>query len=309
MSVRILVTPRSLTDDADAARAVLAPLRERGWEVVTAPAGRVPTNAELHGLVVGVDGWLAGVEHIGPDVLDRADRLRVISRNGVGADGVDLDAAASRGVEVLLARGANSRGVAELAVALVLASLRGLPAAHAALHDGRWERTLGREVADLTVGVVGLGAIGRLVAAITGAMGATVIGSDPFVDPATAPVPVVPLDELFARSDVVSLHTPPAADGRPVVDAALLASMPADGVLVNTARASLVDDAAVLVALESGALRGYAVDAFDTEPPEPTPLLRHPRTITTPHLGGYTDASTRRAASAAVANLVASLER
>lgn len=306
--MRILVTPRSMTRDDVAEVPELAPIRDRGWEIVTGPAGRLPTADELAELVVGVDGWVAGVERIDRAVLDRADRLRTISRNGVGADAVDVAAAREHGIEVLLARGANAQGVAELAVTLALAALRGLPAANASMHEGRWERTLGREMPDLTVGVVGLGAIGRIVARVLGAMGARVVGADPFVDVAALDgVDAVEIDELFRVADVVSLHTPPPADGSPLVDAALLATMRDASVLVNTARSALVDDDAVVAALESGHLLAYAVDAFDTEPPKLTALLRHPRTIMTPHLGGYTDASTRRASSQAVENLVASL--
>jgi len=303
--VRVLVTPRSMTRTPPAELPELAPLVERGWEIVAGPAGQLPDEDQLCALVPGIDGWIAGVERISARVLEHADALRVISRNGVGADAVDMNAAARQGIEVVLARGANSQGVAELAVAHVLNALRDLGGANAAMHEGRWERRLGREVPDLRIGVLGFGAIGRIVARTFAAMGADVVAHDPFV--AVEGVRSGSAEDVFADADVVSLHVPPAADGTPVVDAARLARMRSGGILVNTARAALVDQEAVLAALETGALDAYAVDAFDQEPPVLTPLLRHPRTVMTPHLGGYTAASTRRASELAVTNLVDSL--
>ncbi|MBN9158443.1 MULTISPECIES: phosphoglycerate dehydrogenase [unclassified Microbacterium] len=305
--MRILVTPRSMTASGLDDAADLAPLRERGWELVSGPAGRLPNVEELIELVPGIDGWLCGVEQVPATVLDAADRLRVISRNGVGAENLDLDSARAHGVAVELARGANSRGVAELSVALMLSALRDIPAADRALHDGRWARSLGRELADRTVGIVGFGAIGRLVARIVLAFGANVLAYDPFATIDMAGVDGVELDDLFAECDVITLHAPPRADGRPLVDATLLGSLRPQTVLVNTARSALVDPEAVLAALEDGALRAYAVDAFDQEPPVLDALLSHPRVILTPHVGGYTDASVRRATEQAVTNLITAL--
>jgi D-3-phosphoglycerate dehydrogenase len=307
--VRILVTPRSLTAAGLDSVPELEPLRAAGYELVAGPAGRTPSEGELLELVPAVTGWLAGVEPVSARVLEAARELRVISRNGVGADAVDLHAAEACGIQVLLARGANARGVAELALLLTLAALRSLPQSHSALKDGRWERTLGREMPDVTLGVVGFGAVGRLVAGMAAGMGAAVLASDPFT-----PIPAdlatsVTLDELFSRSDVVSLHSPPPEDGRPLVAERLLGRMPRGATLINTARSALVDDAAVLTALDTGALSAYAVDAFASEPPELTPLLQHHRTILSPHLGGYTDASVRRATQQAVANLLDNLGR
>jgi D-3-phosphoglycerate dehydrogenase len=306
---RVLVTPRSLTQAGLAAVAELEPLRTAGFELVTGPAGRLPTEAELLELVPGCVGWLAGVEKIGADVLAAATELRVISRNGTGVDAVDLAAARRLGVRVERAVGANARGVAELTLALVLAALRQLPWSAATVRAGGWRRWPGREVAECRVGVVGLGAVGAVVAELCVAWGADVLACDPAVAPAAgSPVRAVELDELLASSDVVTLHAPPPPGGRPLLDAARLGTLPAGAVLVNTSRAALVDDDAVLAALCSGALSAYAVDAFETEPPELTDLLRHERVIATPHLGGYTGESVRRSTEQAVRNLLTVLE-
>jgi D-3-phosphoglycerate dehydrogenase len=138
-------------------------------------------------------------------------------------------------------------------------------------------------------------------------LGSRVVGYDPYVP--DADVRMMQLDDLLGASDVISLHCPPSPDGRPLLDAEQLGRVAPGAVLVNTARSALVDDDAVLAALDSGALSAYAVDAFDEEPPKLTALLRHPRVIATPHLGGYTEASVRRATAQAVENLLRVLDQ
>jgi D-3-phosphoglycerate dehydrogenase / 2-oxoglutarate reductase len=305
---RILVTPRSLTETGLDHVPELKLLRASGYQLVAGPAGRVPTEEELLDLVPGCVGWLAGVEQIGVRVLEAAKDLRVISRNGVGTDAIDLEAAERAGVRVERAAGANAQGVAELTLALALTALRHVPWSAAALRAGGWRRWQGRELQDCIVGVVGLGAIGGRVAGLFDGLASRVVAYDPFA-PAEqiARIRRVDLDELLASSDVVSLHAPPPADGRPLLDAAWMAVMGRGAVLVNTARSALVDDDAVLAALEDGRLSAYAVDAFDSEPPELTPLLQHERVLATPHIGGYTTGSVRRATTLAVENLLAVL--
>jgi D-3-phosphoglycerate dehydrogenase len=302
---RVLVTPRSLTTPGLGSVPELAPLRDAGYELLSPAPGRIPAAHELAGLLPGVVGWLAGVEPITAAVLGAAPDLRVISRNGTGTDAIDLPAAEAAGVAVLRAPAANAQGVAELAVTLALSALRGVPWSAAGVQEGRWERWRGRELADVRVGVLGLGAVGERVARLFTALGSAVTGADPVAAPAG--VRRVGLDELVATSDVLTLHAPAPADGRPVLTGDLLATAPAGAVLVNTARASLVDDDAVLAALRSGRLSAYGVDAFPTEPPVLGPLLRHPRVLATPHIGGYTDASVRRATRCAVDNLLQAL--
>lgn len=303
--MRILVTPRSMTTAGLETVGELTPLIDAGYELVSSPPGRLPTEDELVSILPGVVGYLAGVEAISSRAIGAARDLRVISRNGVGADAVDIAAAEAAGIAIRLARGANSRGVAELALTLTLACLRDVPRSDQAMHAGKWARTLGREMPDTTMGIVGYGAIGRLVGGFAEAMGSRVIAFDPYAE--IDPQLTVSLEQLFAQADVISLHSPPSADGSALVTAELLGSVRPGVILVNTARSALVDDDAVLAALESGQLAAYAVDAFDSEPPTLTPLLRHPRTVLTPHLGGFTGASTRRATEQAVSNLLAEL--
>jgi D-3-phosphoglycerate dehydrogenase len=304
--VRILITPRSLTAVGLENVRELDHLRALGHELVAGPAGRLPTEAELIFLVAGVDAWLAGVEPISAQVLEAASSLKIISRNGVGADAIDLAAATSHDIEIVLARGANSRGVAELTILLALAALRDLPRANTDMKQGTWLRGLGREMPDITLGLIGFGAIGRLVAQLASAFGTTVLAHDAYTEVSSNAVSAT-LREVFERSDVVSLHSPPAADGTPLVTAEVLGWMKPGSILINTARSTLVDDTAVLDALSREHLAAYAVDAFDSEPPVLNELHRHPNTILTPHIGGFTAASTRRATELAVTNLLTRL--
>ncbi|HVT68907.1 MAG TPA: NAD(P)-dependent oxidoreductase, partial [Trebonia sp.] len=254
MTGRILVTPRSLTEPGAAAAAVLQPLRDRGFELVFGPPGRVPTEAELAELLPGCEGYLAGVETISADVLRHAGALRVIARNGAGVDNVDLAAARRQNIAVERAPGANAQAVAELALALMLCGLRQIPASHTALREGRWVRVLGREAAGLTLGIVGFGAVGRRLAAATAGLRMRVRYHDvaPVEVAGLSPVPgPADLTALLAGSDVVSLHVPATSDGRPLLGAREIAGLRPGAVVVNTARASLVDEPAMAAALDA----------------------------------------------------------
>jgi len=208
---------------------------------------------------------------------------------------------------VVTARGSNARGVAELALALAFMGLRSLVPASLSVANGGWDRTTGREAQGRTIGIVGYGAIGRTLGELARSVGMTVLADDPYVgDVDETDIRVVGLDELLGSSDVVSLHVP-ATHGPPLIGAEQLAKMTTGAVLVNTARSNLVDDQAVLDALKTCHLATYAVDAFDTEPPTMTELIRHPKVIATPHLGAATQESLERASQTAVTNLIEAL--
>jgi len=303
----ILVTPRSLTKDGDPE---LNRLRDAGYEVVMCTPGKSPGEEELIGLLPGCIGWLAGVEKITDQVLARATDLRAISRNGTGVDSIDLAACKRRGISVLRAEGANARGVAELTLALMLSLLRSIPWGDAKMKAGGWERKQGAELEGRTLGVIGTGRIGRLVIRFALALDMKVVGYDAYPDSGYAPTgfSYTSLDEVLARADIVTLHCPHSPGEKPLIDRRALALMKKDARLINTARAGLVEDAAVLEALNGGKLGGYAVDAYDKEPPDASPLLAHERVISTAHIGAYTAESVSKATRAAVDNLLAALK-
>jgi D-3-phosphoglycerate dehydrogenase len=304
---RVLVTPRSFTR---AGHPALDRLVAEGYELVMASPGCQPTQDELLGLLPGCVGYIAGVEPVGGDLLRAAPGLRAISRNGTGTDNIDLAAASALGIQVLRAAGTNARSVAELAWGLVLALARSIPASDAALKRGVWQRHSGIELEGRRLGIAGCGTVGRLVARFGLAFGMEVSAFDPFPDErfsAGEGFRFDPsLDSVIATSDVLSLHCPPSADG-PLITGTRLASMPDGALLVNTARAELIDDGDLLRALESGRLGGYATDVFRTEPPGDEALFRHPKVVLSPHVGGYTMESIDRVVEVTVDQLLGAL--
>lgn len=303
---RILITPRSLTASPPPA---LDRLSDAGYRLIKATPGQMPDEDDLIRLLPGCVGWLAGVEKVSARAIAAADRLRAISRNGVGLDNLPLEALAARGVRVTRAEGANAIGVAELTIGLMLAAAREIPSTDAGIKAAGWPRRLGREIHGATVGIVGCGTIGGTVARIAAALGASILAYDP-----TRPDPGLPAgrfrwagkDELLGLADFVTLHCPPLAD-RALIDARALSAMRPGAILVNTARAALVDEAAVIEALDRQVLAGYATDVLREEPPETLALAGHPKVIATSHIGGYTVQSVERATEIAVTNLLDAL--
>jgi D-3-phosphoglycerate dehydrogenase / 2-oxoglutarate reductase len=306
---RILVTPRSVTRYGG--HPSLEPLREKGHEVIFSTAGRQPGEEELLDLLPGCAGYLAGVEPITRRVLEAAKELKVISRNGTGVDSIDLAAAEELGIRVERAAGANARGVAELALGHILALARGIPENDAALKAGRWEREKGIEVKGRSLGIIGCGVIGRMLTEMARGIGMRVIAFDVVEDPGFRPAEsfrYAPLEEVIANSDFISLHCPPPPDNRPLLDSAAFEKMREGVYIINTARAGLIDDAALQDALESGRVAGVAIDVFEEEPPADMTPLNDARIIASPHVGGFTEESVQRAMEAAVANMLAVLD-
>ncbi|XXK30035.1 NAD(P)-dependent oxidoreductase [Rhodobacteraceae bacterium nBUS_24] len=294
MTGRILITPRSLSKGDHPG---LAPLTEAGYELVFPSPGTTPTEADLLAAVPGCVGWLAGVEPVSEAVIRAADALRVISRNGTGIDNLPMQAVKAQGIEVKRAVGTNARSVAELALGLALGGLRHVVSTHEGLKGGEWPRRIGREIKDAKVAVIGLGAIGSSFAELALSLGASVRGYDPFApvgEQTHAHFLRLDADKALNGADIVSLHAPMPEDGKPIMDAAALASLAPGAVVINTGRAGLVDKKAVLDALDSGQVGVYATDVFETEPPEPSPLFRHPRVILTSHIGAFTEEAVER---------------
>ena len=307
MSGSILITPRSLTA---AGHPALARLQDAGYELVFTTPGQQPTPAELLQVLPGCVGYLAGVEEVDAQVMEAAPGLRVISRNGVGTNNLDLAAARRLGITVCTTPGANARGVAELAMAHLLALARWVPFSDHALKAGGWQRRKGMEVHGKTLGLIGCGHVGRLVARFALGMDMTVLAYDVMPDATFAPSPefrFMPLADVLCQSDVISLHCPALGDGRALLDAAALATMKQGVFLINTARAELIDPAALTAALHSGQVAGAAMDVFRSEPPTGDPLVASDRVVATPHIGGFTEQSVDRAVDMAVDNLLQAL--
>lgn len=227
------------------------------------------------------------------EVIDKGVALKLIARPGTGLDNVDVDYAKSRGISVVNSPESLVEGVAEHVTLMMLAASRRLVEADTSTKAGRWEKNslTGRELKGKTLGIVGLGRIGRRIAEIAGALGMSILVYDVVeIPPEVADrlrCRVVALDELFRSSDYVTLHVPLTDQTRHLVDSARLSEMKRGAVLVNTSRGEVIDEAALVAALNEGRIGGAALDVFEKEPPTGE-ILRAPNAILTPHIGGQT---------------------
>jgi D-3-phosphoglycerate dehydrogenase len=305
---RVLVTPTTFGRCQPSPIEILA---ETVGEVIYNPAKRPLQAHELCSLLKDIDGYIAGLDEITASVIDAANRLKVIARYGVGVDRVDVPAATSRGILVTNAPGANSVSVAELTICLMLALGRQLWATCASTRQGEWPRVDGVGLRGKTIGLIGFGSIGREVAHRLKAFGCRVLATDPFVKPEVAEeqdVRLVPLEELLAQSDFVSLHLSLLSSNIGMVNQGFLERMREGAFLVNTARGELIDEPALVESLKKGHLRGAALDCFAKEPPDKeNPLLSMMDVIVTPHTGAHTDEAIGRMSRTSMENCLAAL--
>ena len=227
-------------------------------------------------------------------MMDKAPKLRVIGRAGVGVDNVDLDAATKRGIVVMNTPGGNAVAVAEHTFALMLAMARFIPRAHSTMAAGKWEKkTLqGTELRGKTLGIVGLGRVGVEVLRRAQAFGMKVVAHDPYVAPSLAQqlnVTMVPLDDLYAQSDYITLHVGLTPQTQGMINADSIGKMKKGVRLVNCARGELLNEPAVVEALQSGQLGGAGLDVYSHEPLKDSPLMTLPNVLLTPHIAGSTN--------------------
>jgi phosphoglycerate dehydrogenase-like enzyme len=290
---RVLVTPTSYGRDDPLLR---TELEAAVGKVIYNPTDRPLPATALRDLLPGCHGYIAGLDTIDRSAIEAADHLKVIARYGAGVDRVDLEAARERGIIVTNTPSANAVSVAELTIGLILALARSIPAADAATREGQWPRLSGVSLEGKTVGLLGLGAIGRQVARRLQGFDCQIMAHDPVADAEFARnhgVRLLPADDVIAQSDFLSMHVPVLPSTRGMVDARFLNHMKPDAFLVNTASGELLDEEALTAALTSGHQRGAARDAFSSEPPDAAnPLLALPNVIATPHTGAHTDGAT-----------------
>lgn len=245
-------------------------------------------------------------------VMAASERLRVVSKHGTGIDTIDVDAAKRRGIAVKAATGANAPAVAEHTWALILACAKDVPLLDRRMHAGHWDKATHKslELRGRTLGLVGLGAIGARVAAVGLAMGMRVIAHDPFAATSPEGVELLPLAEVIAGADVLSLHCPLTKDNANMLDAGTLATMRPGAIVVNTARGGLIDEQALADALRSGALRAAGLDSFQVEPlAAPNAFGDIPNVILSPHIGGVTSDAYVGMGVAAAKNVLAVLDQ
>lgn len=277
-----------------------------GVEVRLEPKRGARTPEQMVRLLRHAAGAIVSTDPFDAHVIAAAPQLRVIARVGVGVDSIDLAAATAAGVAVTITPGANEAAVADHTVALMLAAVRRVAEQDAAVRRGEWSRTgsdAAWELSDATVGLVGYGRIGRLVAQRLRGFGVRVVFSDPEQEPDHG-ARRVSLDELLRDADIVSLHAPLLPTTRSLIGPRELALMRPSAVLVNTARGGVVDEAALVDALEHGRLRAAALDVFEDEPPAGSRLLSLRNVVLTPHIGGISDRSIREMTGRATASVL-----
>lgn len=286
--MRVLVTTPSFGAQSPDPWTVLT---DAGIEAVRPAAAHPLDAAALAREAEGCDALIAGLDDVSGPVLT-SPTLKVIAKHGTGTDNIDVEAAAAHGITVVNAPGANTGGVADLTLALLLAVARRLPEADASCRAGEWRRFPGLELAGKTLAILGYGRIGRAVAARALAFGLNVVAYDPYVSDFGPDVRHATLADALAAADIVSLHLP--GGGGPILDRTALLSLREGAIVVNAARGDLVDETALAELLSSGHLRGAALDATAREPlPTDSPLLTAPNLLLTPHIGAQTDLANR----------------
>jgi phosphoglycerate dehydrogenase-like enzyme len=282
-------------------------LREAGCEVVPNGAGRAYRAAELPEALKGIHAIVTGTDELTAEVIAGADMLKTIAKHGVGLDNIDLPAARARGVVVSAAFGAVHDSVADLTLALLLAVARGIVPAHASTKAGLWKGFMGVELREKTLGIVGLGRIGKEVSLRALGFGMKVVAHDPKPDAVFAAVHGIrflTLPELLATADIVSLHAGLEQAARPMLGEQEIASMKDGAILVNTGRGHLVDESALARALSQGKLAGAGLDVFHDEPPKGSPLLALENVVLAPHMAGDTREARRRMGEITVENIL-----
>jgi D-3-phosphoglycerate dehydrogenase len=302
---KILLTTTSFQDTPGEHHKLL---KETGWEVITA---RGPLNeADTLALVGDVDGYICGDDAITRHVLEKArPKLKVLSKYGIGVDKIDVKSCTEFGIPLLFTPGVNHTTVAEHCFLLLLALEKNFLFHTDSTRSGGWKRKTGHELLDKTIGIIGLGRIGKEVAIRARAFGMKVIAHDIYWDDKFAAAHEVKraanLDEIYAASDYISLHTNLTPETRDMINAKAFAKMKKGVLILNCARGEVVHTDDMVAALKSGQVGGYGTDVLDKEPPPPDhPLLKLPNVVCTPHIASRTHESVQRQAVAAVTNLI-----
>ena len=312
MSQRVLVTARYFSLDSEATRRLAAD----GIDVIASRFGGSAadsdaTHHELRDLLSYADAVIRGLAPIDSELIALSSHLKIISIRGVGTDGIDLAAAKQKGVLVTITPGAMDRAVGEHAVAMMFDLVRNITLHDRAVRTGKWQAAIGGDIVGSTVGVIGLGRIGKEMALVCRSLGLRVLGFTRTPDSEWAQtngVELVSLHELLAQSDLVSVHCSLSADSHHLIGRAELNRMKRSAFIVNTARGAIVDEEALVEALESSAIAGAALDVFDSEPlPLDHALRRLPNVILSPHVSGFTRGSLARSNNQAACNVADAL--
>ncbi|MBW8381033.1 MAG: phosphoglycerate dehydrogenase [Youngiibacter sp.] len=303
--MKVLVTPTSFRSKTNTK--AMEKLKGFADEIVFNESGKPLTAKDLQEMLKGCDGYIAGLDFIDEVALESADDLKVISRYGAGYDRVNMKAANDRGIIVTNTPGSNATAVADLAFGLILSVARRIPMLDASTKSGEWIRSTGMELSGKTIGIMGLGAIGKNVAQRAKGFSMKVLAYDPFMDEEYAKSnDIIPsdLDELIRNSDVISLHLPLNDKTKDIISYKEFESMKEKVILINTSRGGLINEEASVEYLKNGKLGGLGLDAFEEEPTNSYAKFRFDNVVLTPHTGAHTFEATENMANMAVDNLI-----
>ncbi len=287
-------------------------LLQYGCEIVDNPFNRPLKEKDLIPLLEDVDGVIAGLDEYSRKAICSSRRLKVISRYGVGLDNINLEAARDRGISVVNTPEVNTQAVADLTFGLMLAVCRKITQAHVSTQKGSWGRLIGRGVYKKSIGIIGLGRIGKAVAERARGFSMEILAHDVKKDEVfSKPLGIrfLPLDELLVKADFITLHCDLNPGSKGIIGSPELVLMKKTAYLVNTARGGLIDENALFEALRDKKIAGAALDAFENEPPVGSPLLTLDNILTTPHIGSYTHEALLEMGLIAVDNLIKNLEK
>ena len=296
MSYRFFIASRSYGKYSPKTREFL---QEEGCKLDFNQLDRVYKEEDLKKIIADYDGIVVGVDEMTEEVIEAAENLKVIGKNGIGVDNIDLEAASEAGIPVVNIPGANSHSVADLAVGLMLSLARSIPSVNNMTKEGKWERIIGRELWKKKIGVIGTGSIGReIIRRLTGGFKCQIMAYDIEKNEELAQNSLVQycdLEEIIPEVDYLSLNVPLTESTRNLIDMERLSKMKDSAYLINTARGGVVDEEALYQALKEGEIAGAACDVFAEEPPGDSKLFELDNFIATSHIGAFTYETNRRA--------------
>jgi len=307
MSYKILVATRSFGSTSSKPWDVL---NDAGCEIVKADMSQKMTEERLIELLGGVDGAIIGVVPMTAHVIERSPTLKVVSMHGVGVDHIDLTAATQKGVVIANCQGANDQSVADLTIGLMIAIARDIPSVDRKVRAGGWGAHAGTELWNKTLGLIGLGRIGRGVAKRALGFDMKVLAYDPYVDEdhVEGGITMAGFDEVIQKSDYVSLHAALSDETRHMIGSAQFQSMKPTAYFINTSRGALVDEVALHTALTEKQIAGAALDVYEVEPPKDSPLLELENIVVMTHIGAHTRESIERVGVMAAENVLQTLD-
>lgn len=306
--MKILITPRSFASSSDKA---IKMLTARGYEIQRNNTDRPYKKEEILNLIKDIDGIIIGIDELSAEIIEKANKLKVISKYGTGLDNIDIHMAPKKKIIVTNTPTANVDAVADLAFGLILSLARRIPEADQKTKNGKWEKIIGKSVWEKTLGVIGLGKIGRQVVKRARGFQMNILGFDLVKDKKFAQrygIKYVNLEKLLQKSDYITIHIPLNDATRGMISYKELEKIKREAFLINTSRGGIVDEQALYKALRNNQLKGAALDVYHSEPPVESPLKELDNVIMTPHIGAYTEEAIENMGMQAAQNLIDVLE-